>query len=686
MPGTSADLQINISANGQQQAAAAVETVAESLEQVAPAANAASEALTEVLDQVAGIAPATNRATAGISSLSRGLGPLANNMTSIAGATLSLGNNLGTVPPVISTITRDLSSLNRGLGPTVSNFNRVNTAGGALNRTVSLLGAGFITLPPRINAAGTAAGNLVPPLTRANTAVQATTRNYTGLSRIIQDLPFGFIGIQNNLTQLLPAAGAAGLVLSAVVSAVTFAQTGFSNWTRGLKDNSEQLKKTKDDQEAFNESLKTAEQGALATAFQLKSFVAIARDNTKSLDERNYALKEANKLLGDHGEKLTLVNINTKAVTDEVNKFTQALISQAVAAKYTDKVAEGFIKQANAAKEFAKAEEAFNDPKTQRARFTNDGTFKQARKNLIETNQAYRDATKQFQTDNADLQKAIDDSNKLFAQLGTFDKTDPKPKVEKAVKAIREAVRKSLDVAPLISVTDAVAIINAKIAFNKAEAKRDIDGFIKFINDETPPDSLGKLGFTFEIGKQLQKIDADAKAVKERLKRNDEELRALVSSFAQNAASSVGESIGNAVSGQGNPFAPLVSLLSDGLKALGKLYIKIGVEMLLAQKAIKAIASNPYLTIAAGIALTALGQIAQNALKGGTKLAEGGVVTGPTRALIGEAGQSEAVIPLSRLSSMFGGDGNRVEVFGLIKGRDIVLSSKRESGSRGRTY
>src|SRR6478609_3303517 len=75
----------------------------------------------------------------------------------------------------------------------------------------------------------------------ATKVTQKTSTNFTGLSRVIQDLPFGFVAISNNLTQLLPAAGAAGLAFSAIVSAVTFASTGFRNWTRGLKSNKDQI-------------------------------------------------------------------------------------------------------------------------------------------------------------------------------------------------------------------------------------------------------------------------------------------------------------------------------------------------------------------------------------------------------------------------------------------------------------
>ncbi len=63
-------------------------------------------------------------------------------------------------------------------------------------------------------------------------------------------------------------------------------------------------------------------------------------------------------------------------------------------------------------------------------------------------------------------------------------------------------------------------------------------------------------------------------------------------------------------------------------------------------------------------------------------LAEGGVVTSPTLAMIGEGGQSEAVIPLDRLGE-FGG-GQNVVVTGRISGADILLSNERASRNRTR--
>jgi len=69
-------------------------------------------------------------------------------------------------------------------------------------------------------------------------------------------------------------------------------------------------------------------------------------------------------------------------------------------------------------------------------------------------------------------------------------------------------------------------------------------------------------------------------------------------------------------------------------------------------------------------------------------LSSGGIVTGPTMALIGEGNESEAVLPLSKLNSMINnnsGGTQQVEVFGRISGNDIFLANQRGSINRFRS-
>jgi len=122
------------------------------------------------------------------------------------------------------------------------------------------------------------------------------------------------------------------------------------------------------------------------------------------------------------------------------------------------------------------------------------------------------------------------------------------------------------------------------------------------------------------------------------------------------------------------------------LSQLGQMFIEYGVALMGFQAA--SISMNPALAIAAGAALVAVaGGIKAHMSKMGEggipALAEGGIVTGPTLALIGEGRESEAVIPLSKLNTMMqGGGGQNVVVTGRISGADILLSNERASRNR----
>ena len=72
-----------------------------------------------------------------------------------------------------------------------------------------------------------------------------------------------------------------------------------------------------------------------------------------------------------------------------------------------------------------------------------------------------------------------------------------------------------------------------------------------------------------------------------------------------------------------------------------------------------------------------------------TAFADGGIVSGPTAALVGEyAGarnNPEVIAPLDKLQSMMGGAGGNVTVTGRISGRDILLSNERANFERNRS-
>lgn len=131
-----------------------------------------------------------------------------------------------------------------------------------------------------------------------------------------------------------------------------------------------------------------------------------------------------------------------------------------------------------------------------------------------------------------------------------------------------------------------------------------------------------------------------------------------------------------------------VGQLANLFHMLGQLFIEYGIAAELLKVSLAHGPIGGPLAIAAGIALiAAAGAINAKmaaAAEGVPALAEGGIVTGPTLALIGEGRESEAVIPLSKLPQIAGANGGAVEVYGRISGQDILLSSEKAGRVRTR--
>ena len=129
-------------------------------------------------------------------------------------------------------------------------------------------------------------------------------------------------------------------------------------------------------------------------------------------------------------------------------------------------------------------------------------------------------------------------------------------------------------------------------------------------------------------------------------------------------------------------FGNFLSTMLSGLKKLATQFIAA---------AIAAFALAVAIRLATGTGLAGLGSIKDifgtmqtvGFMSNIPMMAEGGVVTGPTLAMIGEAG-TEAVIPLDRLGEFSGGGSQNVVVTGRISGADILLSNERASRNRTR--
>ena len=221
-------------------------------------------------------------------------------------------------------------------------------------------------LKEKINTLNSSQGSLASSSNKAGMALN-------DLSRIAQDAPYGFIGISNNINPLiesfsrlriatgstggaLKALGAGltgpagiGLAFGLVSAAISFASVGLSRW---VKTTEEAKKQQKD----FVDILNSTRSSALSSGLQLQAYIDVAKNGQLPLEQRNEALKKANEILGEHGTKLTLANVATKAITEQTKLYTEALIAQAVSTKFADQIADLTIKKIDLQKELATAQ------------------------------------------------------------------------------------------------------------------------------------------------------------------------------------------------------------------------------------------------------------------------------------------------------------------------------------------
>lgn len=236
-------------------------------------------------------------------------------------------SNLEAASGVAASTERYVLTATNSISRNVSNLNRLNLSG--FNQALK---SGQLSLGQLDNASK----KFPATLNTVNGAVKKSTGNWTGLSRIIQDLPFGFIGIQNNLTQILPAAGLAGLAISAIVSALTFAQTGTDNWTRGLGDNSKALKKVKGDTEEYitalddvTEAQLRGSQSAQKELTELASLYRITQDVTMSTEARQSAVDDLQKQYPAYFKNIDDETIKAGGAQAAYDRLTNSILATA---------------------------------------------------------------------------------------------------------------------------------------------------------------------------------------------------------------------------------------------------------------------------------------------------------------------------------------------------------------------
>jgi hypothetical protein len=165
-------------------------------------------------------------------------------------------------------------------------------------------------------------------LNRTGNDLKKNNMMWTNLALVVQDLPFGFRGIQNNLPALIGgmagATGAIYLATSAVIALFTAWDMGVFGAKKSTDEWTEKVKK-------FNEELKASLDYTDSSTQRLKGLVTIGNDYTQSEATRAKAFKAIKEELSKVNKEEAAKIKNMQDATIAVDLYTEAVKQQNVA-------------------------------------------------------------------------------------------------------------------------------------------------------------------------------------------------------------------------------------------------------------------------------------------------------------------------------------------------------------------
>lgn len=549
-----------------------------------------------------------------------------------------------------------------------------------------------------LNQVNTAVGQTADQLKKLPQATGQANMALTNLGRVVQDAPFGFIGIANNIDPLLQSftalkastgstsgalkalasslAGGAGLGFA--VSVATSLLVVFGDKLFGAGKAAQQ---TKSDADKLKESINGIFSETAKEASQTTGFVAILKSETETRQRKLEAIKELQKIQPDifaglklEGEAVVGLDSAYKAYLDNLRNVIAAKIKQAQLEELIEKQlrlqGETLVGINKAVSESTKKfrEQRANDPRLQVGdKSAILGYYKSQE-------DASKKAAKSLQDD---IDTIVKDLFKLSAGIKTS--ADSAGKLEKT--------KINFDLENAFS---DLTILEGKFANAFEKAIFYTDAFRKKLKEGFKPLKEDKIEFRInlsEAGKEAQKYLKEWNKVGETLQKN---LAEAISGGAVSALSAIGEGIGNLMSGKGFG-KQLFEVIGTLLQQLGKALIEFGVIKKITDNILK----NPLfvpagVALAAGILAIASGTMIKNF--GGAR-EFGGPVSGNKTYLVGEKGPelfvpsvAGTIIPNNQIGSMGGravnsGGGSTSTI---IRGQDIILAYARTSRSQSR--
>lgn len=648
------------------------------------ALNKLGEALGNIEKQFS-VAGSTNTAAKGFENIGNSAKKAKSDVDEMAAAAARLGG--GTTDQRIAKLNASIKRLQaeaQKAGKETDRFNKILTAIGNRQREIA-------TLERLGNTMG---GKVAKSSGRA-------TQSLINFNRVVQDAPYGIIGVANNIDPLIESfgrlktsaggiggafkalgsalIGPAGILLavSAITSGLTVIAQKYGSlgkaidvWTGKTKLLTEEQKKLREENTKLVESIEKQK-------IEIGQLVKVARGDIGSKAEQKAALDKLNKAIPDYIGKLTEANINTAEGVKIINTYTAALEKQAIAellvgrlaelgAKRFDNRNEFIAKRAQLTERIANAQRKIVDPSKisaqQRASESFATSQQKATQNLQDLqdelaslDQAYAQSTKNIINQQQRLRDEID-KNTTILDTSLDDKEGSDS--DKFKKYLDDLIKKyeltARSTPTKVELQAEIILLPSGIEIDTGRVKRMSEGLSNQINTALATNARPLV----YKPKTIIKPDYDIR----QMERMTADLNNIIKDIVANGITTIAESLGEALATGENPlkavFRGIIQFIGDGMIQIGKALVQFGVVKANLDKVIKAgIALPGAVAIAAGAAAIALGALVKNAMP---QFANGGIVTGPTVGMIGEGGQPEVILPLSKINQFLDGGGNGV--------------------------
>jgi len=477
----------------------------------------------------------------------------------------------------------------------------------ALTKSINESKTQLASLKKSLDNTGSSFSGMTPKVANGGNALMQ-------FSRIAQDAPYGIIGIGNNLTATAEAfshlknqTGSTGGALKALAGSlmgsggillgISLLTTGLTLLSQSGLSISDVFNKISGDFDEFGQTMKKVSDEAKKSASEqissLKGLIAIAQDENQSKKTRLEIIDQIQKQYPNYFGNLSKEKIMYGDLTGTVNELTNALINKAIAEKMAGVTADSTVNlwKANAKlvetkKQLLLAENAYNaaasDPdKAQSMQFYASAVdragarVKEARSEVLKFNA-------EVERGQNIINMASKNASKVIAQPLPIPKvTAPKPaNITPQVSGIGMSIQSK----GLVETSGKILQIAKDVQGAEGVIKTSMTG----INVMFDTSSLWML---------------------ESLSSFNDQANELITNGIANTFADLGAAIGNGLANGGNVMQAAGKALLAGmgsiLTQLGQLAISTGIGILAVKKALTTL--NPYVAIAAGVALVAIG-------------------------------------------------------------------------------